>query len=52
MQIGGKRCLAGWIQFDHQGWKTHFGDTWSKVVEWKRFYDPKGILNPGVVKYS
>lgn len=51
MQIGGKSCLSGWIQFDHQCWKEHFGETWSKIVEWKRFYDPKGVLNPGVVKY-
>lgn len=52
MQVGGKRYLSGWIDFDVTRWKSHFGETWSRVLEWKRFYDPKGILNPGFIKYS
>lgn len=52
MQMGAKRVLSGWVGFDHSRWKAHFGETWSQMVQWKRFYDPKGILNPGFVKYD
>lgn len=52
MQVGGKRYLSGWIEFDQARWKTHFGDTWEKLLAWKRFYDPKGILNPGFIGYE
>ena len=36
--------------FIRQQWKDHFGDGWGSFVESKRFYDPKGILNPGFIK--
>jgi cytokinin dehydrogenase len=44
--MGGKRYLSGWLQFDAEQWKAHYGDVWSSVVAWKKKYDPKGILNP------
>ena len=50
IEMGGKRYLSGWINFDQKQWKDHFGDRWAGLVEWKRFYDPKGILNPGFIK--
>ena len=52
MDLEGKRDLSGWIDFDHKRWKTHFGETWTKLARWKNFYDPKGILNPGFIQYS
>ena len=51
-QIGGKRYLSGWIDFDHAQWKQHYGDTWEKVLQWKTFYDPSGILNPRFIQFS
>ena len=51
-QIGGKRYLSGWVDFDHAQWKQHYGETWEKVLQWKAFYDPNGILNPGFIQFS
>lgn len=51
-QIGGKRYLSGWVDFDHAHWQEHFGDNWAKLLACKRFYDPAGILNPGFIKYT
>jgi len=50
IEMGGKRYLSGWINFDQKQWKDHFGERWDRLVQWKRFYDPKGILNPGFMK--
>lgn len=51
VQVGGKRCLSGWIEFDEEQWKDHFGALWPKAAQWKRFYDPSAILNPGFVPF-
>ena len=51
IEMGGKRYLAGWVNFDPKQWKAHFGERWSDLVEWKRFYDPRGVLNPGFIQY-
>ena len=52
MMMGGKRYLSGWIKFDQNQWKAHYGDLWPKVVELKKKFDPQGVLNPGFVKYD
>ena len=44
--MGGKRYLSGWVQFDPQQWRAHYGELWPSVVALKRKYDPKVILNP------
>jgi FAD/FMN-containing dehydrogenase len=51
IQVGGKRYLSGWVEFDHAKWKDHFGERWAKILQWKNFFDPNGILNPGFIKY-
>ncbi|MBR8838037.1 MAG: FAD-binding protein [Stigonema ocellatum SAG 48.90 = DSM 106950] len=51
-QVGGKRYMASWVEFDLPRWRLQFGDYWSKVNEMKRKYDPKGILNPGFFQYE
>ncbi len=52
MMVGGKRYLSGWISFDAAQWKSHYGDLWPTVVALKKKFDPKGVLNPGFVKYE
>lgn len=50
--MGGKRYLSGWVDFDFAQWKAHYGEKWAAVAELKKKFDPKGILNPGFVKFS
>ena len=50
--MGGKRYLSGWIAFDAAQWKAHYGDKWDEVVKSKKKFDPKGVLNPGFVRYG
>jgi cytokinin dehydrogenase len=52
LQMGGKRYMATWVDFDLPQWRLQFGDYWSKVNEVKNKYDPSGILNPGFFKYE
>jgi len=52
MMMGGKRYLSGWIKFDRNQWKAHYGELWPRVVELKKKYDPQGVLNPGFVGYE
>ena len=47
--MGGKRYLSGYIDFDEEQWKAHYGDEWEPFCDAKRLYDPDGILNPGFV---
>ena len=49
--MGGKRYLSGWIDYDHEQWRAHFGDLWPRVVKWKASFDPRGILAPGFIRY-
>jgi cytokinin dehydrogenase len=51
-QMGGKRYMATWAEFDLPQWRSQFGDYWLTVNEIKRKYDPLGILNPGFFKYE
>jgi cytokinin dehydrogenase len=52
LEMGGKRYMATWVEFDLPRWRLQFGNSWSKVNEIKRKYDPNGILNPGFFKYE
>ncbi len=51
-QMGGKRYLASWVDFDLPQWRLQFGDYWSKVNQMKRKYDPNEIINPNFFKYE
>ena len=46
IEAGGKRYLSGWVDFDLQGWQEHYGEKWARMLEWKREFDPRNILNP------
>ena len=52
MMMGGKRYLSGWIKFDQNQWKAHYGELWPRVVELKKLFDPQGILNRGFISYE
>ncbi len=47
--MGGKRYLSGYVAFDEEEWREHYGDAWPLFVEAKQRWDPDGILNPGFV---
>jgi FAD/FMN-containing dehydrogenase len=50
--MGGKRYLSGFIDFDAEGWRQHFGDRFDSFAALKRTHDPDGRLNPGFVKFG
>ena len=52
IDAGGKRYLSGWLDFDRQEWQKHYGDLWARMLEWKREFDPRHILNPGGIPLS
>jgi FAD/FMN-containing dehydrogenase len=47
--MGGHRYLSGYVAFDDEEWRAHYGDAWRSFEEAKRRFDPDGILNPGFV---
>jgi len=49
LQMGGKRYLSGWIDFDEARWKAHYGERWADLARWKARFDPDGVLHPGLV---
>jgi cytokinin dehydrogenase len=52
VEMGGKRHLSGWVGYDHDQWKAHFGPKWKALLELKRFFDPKKVLNPLFIQYE
>lgn len=50
--MGGKRYLSGWIDFNGDEWREHFGDRWEALNADKRKYDPDRTLNPGFIIYE
>jgi len=50
--MGGKRYLSGYIDFDAEAWRQHFGDRFESFAALKRKHDPDGRLNPGFVKFG
>ncbi len=49
VMMGGKRYLSGYVKFDRDQWRHHYGEQWEPFCEAKRRWDPDGILNPGFV---
>lgn len=47
MEYGGKRYLSGFVQFDTETWKRHYGKKWDDFRKLKQKFDPQGILNRG-----
>ena len=51
-ELGGKRYLTGWVRYAHDDWREHYGALWPLVLRRKEEFDPRGILNPGFVRYG
>jgi hypothetical protein len=49
--MGGKRYLSGYLNFDLPRWQAHYGERWPWLVEMKKRFDPKGVLNPGIMGF-
>lgn len=49
MQVSGKRYLSGWVEFDEDRWRAHFGSNWDQILNWKNFFDPNRVLNASFV---
>jgi cytokinin dehydrogenase len=50
--MGGKRYLSGYVDFDAEEWRDHFGHAWGPFRLAKKGFDPDGILNPGFVLFE
>lgn len=51
-EMGGKRYLSGWIDYDYEQWRRHFGELWPQIAKWKSRFDPNLVLNPELIRYS
>jgi cytokinin dehydrogenase len=52
MAMNARRYLSGYINFDKDRWRLHYGDRWPAVCAAKRKYDPDGLLNPGFIDFD
>jgi len=52
MAMSAKRYLSGYIHFDKERWRMHFGERWPAVCAAKKKFDPDGLLNPGFIDYD
>jgi hypothetical protein len=50
--MGGKRYVSGYLAFDLPRWQAHFGDRWPWILQMKDRYDPKRVLNPGLIPFA
>ena len=49
---GGRRYLTGWIDWDREGWRAHYGPLWREVCGWKRRFDPGGVLGAPIIPFD
>ena len=49
---GGRRYLTGWIDWDREGWRAHYGPLWREVLGWKRRFDPGGVLGAPIIPFD
>jgi cytokinin dehydrogenase len=48
IELGGKRYLSGWLNFDGGLWRRHYGSRWPEVMNLKDRYDPWRVLKSGL----
>ena len=49
---GGKRYLTGWLNWDREAWRGHYGRRWRQVCEWKQRFDPAGVLGARIIPFD
>ena len=49
---GGKRYLTGWLNWDREAWRGHYGRRWREVCEWKQRFDPAGVLGAKIIPFD
>ncbi len=49
---GGKRYLTGWLNWDREAWRRHYGRRWREVCEWKKRFDPAGVLGARIIPFE
>ena len=42
--LGGKSHLSGDVGYGHEEWAEHYGEVLQKGKEWKKRFDPRGVL--------
>ena len=49
---GGRRYLTGWLNWDREAWRRHYGRRWREVCEWKQRFDPAGVLGAKIIPFD
>jgi FAD/FMN-containing dehydrogenase len=49
---GGTRYLSGFLELSStEQWMAHYGEAWPFFQRSKAHFDPKYLLNPGIVEW-
>jgi cytokinin dehydrogenase len=49
LDLGGKRYLSGWVEFDPAQWREHYGPArWDRIQQLKQRCDPYNIFQPAL----
>jgi cytokinin dehydrogenase len=52
-KAGGKRYLSGYVEFETAAaWADHYGEAYAWFSRLKGKYDPRGLLNPGFLRWG
>jgi cytokinin dehydrogenase len=52
-KAGGKRYLSGYVEFETAAeWADHYGEAYAWFSSLKSKYDPRGLLNPGFLRWA
>ena len=49
---GGRRYLTGWLSWDREAWRRHYGRRWRDVCDWKQRFDPAGVLGSKIIPFE
>ncbi len=49
---GGRRYLTGWLCWNREAWRRHYGRRWHDVCDWKQRFDPAGVLGARIIPFE